>query len=255
LTDHLQQLNPAQREAVTHGEGPLLVLAGAGSGKTRVLTHRVAHLVAAGRAAPHELTAVTFTNKAAREMRERVVALMGGGDGLGGVFLGTFHRWALELLRRHPEPAGLPARFTILDRDDQLALLKRVLEEAGVDPKAFTPRSVLGAISAAANGGLDPDRYEGGGGSPGREVVAGVWRRYGEAKRKAGAVDFDDMLVLALRLLREDETIRTTVRRRARWLLVDEFQDTNSRQQQLVYTLAAFHKSQITNRKSRTGRF
>ncbi len=238
MTDHLDNLNPAQREAVTHGEGPLLVLAGAGSGKTRVLTHRVAHLVASGLARPHEITAVTFTNKAAREMRERVESLVGGTGGLGGIFLGTFHRWALEVLRRHPAAAGLPARFTILDRDDQLALLKRCVEEAGADPKAFSPRAVLGAISAAANGGLDPDAYEGGGGNPGREVVAEVWRRYERAKRRAGAVDFDDMLVLALRVIREDGTILESVRRRARWLLVDEFQDTNSLQMELLTTVA-----------------
>ncbi len=245
MTDLLDQLNPAQREAVTHGEGPLLVLAGAGSGKTRVLTHRVAHLVASGLAAPHEVTAVTFTNKAAREMRERVAALVGGGNGLGGIFLGTFHRWSLEVLRRYPEAAGLPARFTILDRDDQLALLRRILEEAGVDPRAFTPRAVLAAISAAANGGLDPDRYEGGGSSPGREVVAGVWRRYREAKRRAGAVDFDDMLVLALRVLREEAAILEAVRRRARWLLVDEFQDTNGLQMELL-TLVVGRSGNIT---------
>jgi len=235
IDDHL---NDAQRQAVTHGEGPLLVLAGAGSGKTRVLTRRIAHLLAEGIAAPHEITAVTFTNKAAREMRERVERLAGHhAGGLGGLFLGTFHRWALEILRRHPEAAGLPPRFSILDRDDQLAMLKRILDELHLDAKANPPRVMLARISGAVNAGRTPGAL-GRRTDHGNQVLAEVWQRYTEAKERAGAVDFDDMLVLALRVLQEDSTIRTAVQRRARWLLVDEFQDTNRLQMELLQIVA-----------------
>ncbi len=224
----LETLNPRQREAVTHGTGPLLVLAGAGSGKTRVLTHRVAWLLAEGLARPPEITALTFTNKAAREMRERVEGLLGGGT--GGVFLGTFHRWALNLLRRHPEAAGLPRRFSILDADDQRALMLKVLKDLGIDPKASPPRKLLATISAAANAGRRPRDLE----ASGAEDAARAWERYTELKRQAGAVDFDDMLLLALRVLNGDDRIRLEVTRRCRFLLVDEFQDTNRLQMKLL---------------------
>ncbi len=220
----LENLNPAQREAVTHGKGPLLVLAGAGSGKTRVLTHRIAWLLAEGLARPTEITAVTFTNKAAREMRERVDVLLGGGS--RGVFLGTFHRWALDLLRRHPEPVGLPRRFGILDADDQRALIGRIVKELGLDEKSAAPRTLLARISAATNAGRRPADVG--------EPLAQVWERYAELKRRAGAVDFDDMLLFALRILNTDESIRREVGRACRFLLVDEFQDTNRLQMALV---------------------
>ncbi len=224
----LDALNSAQREAVTHGEGPLLVVAGAGSGKTRVLTHRVAWLLAEGLARPSEITAVTFTNKAAREMRERVDVLLGGGT--WGVFLGTFHRWALDLLRRHPAAAGLPQRFSILDADDQAATMRRVVKELGLDEKTYPARKLLARISAATNQGRRPVDLAG----AGSETLARTWERYTEVKRRAGAVDFDDMLVLALKLLNGDEAVRQEVMRRCRFLLVDEFQDTNRLQMELV---------------------
>jgi len=229
LKNLLDDLNPAQREAVTHGEGPLLVLAGAGSGKTRVLTYRIAHLLASRSARPHEITAVTFTNKAAREMRQRVEELIGGG--LPGGFVGTFHRWALQLLRRHPEDVGLPARFAIADTDDQRAIIGRVLKEIGLDSKDHPSRTILGRISREVNQARkvtdleheDPD-----------STTATIWRRYSEVKHAAGVVDFDDMLVLALRLLRRHERVRREVQRHGRWLLVDEFQDTNRLQMELL---------------------
>ncbi len=226
----LDDLNPRQREAVRHGGGPLLVLAGAGSGKTRVLTTRVAHLLGTGLAGPGEVTAVTFTNKAAGEMRERVAALLGGAPAVG--FVGTFHRWALGVLRRHPRDAGLPSGFAILDRDDQQQLLGRAMKELGVDPKAFPARSILARISAVVNRDQGPDDL--GGDTPFEQVTARVWERYRELKSAAGAVDFDDMLVLALEVLRREDAVLREVRRRARWLLVDEFQDTNRLQLELL---------------------
>ena len=220
----LDGLDPAQREAVTHRGGPLLVLAGAGSGKTRVLTRRVAWLLAEGLARPGEVTAVTFTNKAAREMRERVEALLGGDP--GGVFLGTFHRWALELLRRHPREAGLPERFGILDADDQRALVGRIARELGLDDRREPPRKLLAAISRMTNLGRRPADAGG--------TLQAVWERYEEAKRRAGVVDFDDMLRLALHLLERDPAVRRRVAERCRFLLVDEFQDTNRLQMALI---------------------
>ena len=233
----LEGLNPPQREAVLHGEGPLLVLAGAGSGKTRVLVHRVAHLIARGDARPFEITAVTFTNKAAREMRERAAALIGAGDGLGGAFVGTFHRWALDTLRRRPEAAGLPRTFSILDSDDQRSVMNRIVRDEELDPKDYPARAVLAGISRRVNRLEGVEVLEKQTGNPRFRVLARLWRLYEERKRELGAVDFDDMLALFLRAVTNDETVAEATRRRARWLLVDEFQDTNRLQMKLLTTI------------------
>ena len=222
---------------MTHGEGPLLVLAGAGSGKTRVLTYRIAHLLATGQADPAGVTAVTFTNKAAREMRERVEALLG--HPLRGGFVGTFHRWALEVLRRYPEAAGLPRRFAIADGDDQRALVGQVLKDLGLDPRELPPRAVLSRISGLVNRGTDLETFHARAVTAQDETLASVWESYAKRKTAARVVDFDDMLVRALRALREDDRIRGLVARRARYLLVDEFQDTNSLQMDLLNAVLA----------------
>jgi DNA helicase-2/ATP-dependent DNA helicase PcrA len=232
LSAFLEDLNPQQREAVTHGEGPLLVLAGAGSGKTRVLTYRIAHLLAIDAAGPSEITAVTFTNKAAREMRERVEVLLG--RPLHGGFVGTFHRWALEVLRRNPQAAGLRARFAIADGDDQRALMKSAIKDLGLDPRELAPRMVLSRISGMVNRGTGREEFSQRSGATGDEILARVWEKYEGLKRAGGVVDFDDMLVLALKVVRKDKKIRDAVRRRARYLLVDEFQDTNVLQMNLL---------------------
>ena len=215
----LDDLNERQREAVTHGEGPLLVLAGAGSGKTRVLTYRIAHLLASGQAEAAEITAVTFTNKAAREMRERVEKLLG--QPLRGGFVGTFHRWALEILRRYPEAAGLPGRFAIADGDDQRALVGRVLKDLGLDPRELPPRLVLSRISGLVNRGTDLDAFDARAVTSKDETLVSVWRGYARLKMAARVVDFDDMLVRALRALRDEEKIRRLVAKRSHYLLVD----------------------------------
>jgi DNA helicase-2/ATP-dependent DNA helicase PcrA len=234
MHDLLQDLNSPQRDAVTHGEGPLLVLAGAGSGKTRVITYRIAHLLASGSARPHEITAVTFTNKAAREMHDRVQRLTSGS--MRGGFVGTFHRWSLELLRRHPAEAGLGKRFAIADSDDQRSIMNRALKELGVDPRDHAPRAVLAEISRQVNQRRGPQQLEA---DPGRATTAALWRRYRELKRSVGVVDFDDMLLLALQLLDRHERLRDEVQRRVRWLLVDEFQDTNRLQLDLLARMLA----------------
>ncbi|MFV2072415.1 MAG: ATP-dependent helicase [Thermoanaerobaculales bacterium] len=228
----LDDLNDAQREAVTHGEGPLLVLSAAGSGKTRVLTYRIAHLLATGVVDSSGVTAVTFTNKAAREMRERVEGLLG--RPLRGGFVGTFHRWALEVLRRYPEAAGLPGRFAIADSDDQRALMNRILKEFGLDSKEHPPRALLSRISGLVNRGTSLEEFSQRSAGAGDEILVGVWERYSERKRAAGVVDFDDMLVCALMAVRADGDVLRTVRRRAGFLLVDEFQDTNTLQMDLL---------------------
>jgi len=228
----LDDLNEQQREAVVHGEGPLLVSAGAGSGKTRVLTYRIAHLLASSAADSAEITAVTFTNKAAREMRERVEGLLG--RPLYGGFVGTFHRWALEVLRRWPRAAGLPDRFAIADTDDQRGMMLRALKDLGLDPKELPPRLVLSRISGMVNRGADREAFVDRATNSSDETVGRLWERYEKLKTAAAVVDFDDMLVRSLRAVREDAKVRDAVARRARFLLVDEFQDTNSLQMDLL---------------------
>jgi DNA helicase-2/ATP-dependent DNA helicase PcrA len=232
LKSLLDDLNEPQRAAVVHGAGPLLVLAGAGSGKTRVLTYRIAYLLAEGTAHPTEITAVTFTNKAAREMRERVEHLLERPP--GGCFVGTFHRWALDTLRRHPRAAGLASRFAIADADDQRALIARALKELGLDPRDHPPRAALSRISGLVNTGITPRGFADRAAGHGDETLAEIWRRYEELKSAAGVVDFDDMLVRALATVRSDPAVRDELRLRASYLLVDEFQDTNTLQMDLL---------------------
>jgi DNA helicase II / ATP-dependent DNA helicase PcrA len=230
------KLNPAQIEAVTHGTGPQLVLAGAGSGKTRVITYRIAWLVEEQDVDPSEVTAVTFTNKAAAEMRERVEELLGLYPLPASV--GTFHRWALIALRRYGERVGLRRDFAILDSDDQLKLVKEALAAEKLSETAFAPRSVLSAISGAKNKLLDPDGFAAQAEHYFARKVAGVYRRYQGLLARSSGVDFDDMISLSVRLLAEHEDIAERLRRRARWLLVDEYQDTNHAQLALIRSLA-----------------
>ena len=232
----LSRLDPEQREAVTHGEGPLLVVAGAGSGKTRVLTTRIAWLLAQGMARPHEILAVTFTNKAAREMVERVEALVGGA--LAGGFVGTFHRFALQLLRRHPREAGLPERFAIADDDDQRRIVERVLKRLGIGSGELTPRAARSRISAAKSAMLSAAELEQRARGHVERLLADVYAAYEEELRGLGAVDFDDMLARAVRLLEREEGLRKGLTARFRWLLVDEYQDTNVPQARLLALLA-----------------
>ncbi len=224
----LEDLDPEQREAVTYGEGPLLVVAGAGSGKTRVLTYRIAWLLASGRAKPHNILAVTFTNKAAREMAERVERLLGGS--LAGGFVGTFHRFALGLLRQYPDRVGLPRRFAIADEDEQRRVVEQVLKELGIPAAELSPRAARSAVSRLKNGS--------GREHPRGDLVSAVFERYQERLARAGAVDFDDMLVFATKLLKEDPAVRASLRERFSYVLVDEFQDTNPVQMELLWHLA-----------------
>ncbi|HVS02178.1 MAG TPA: DUF3553 domain-containing protein [Thermoanaerobaculia bacterium] len=232
--DIRDELNPDQLAAATHGEGPQLVLAGAGSGKTRVITYRVAWLVRELGIDPTRIAAVTFTNKAAGEMRERVERLLGV-DSLGS-FVGTFHRFALGILRRYADRAGLARDFAIFDAGDQINLVKKALELEELSETQFPPRAVLAAISAAKSSMLDTAAFEAQANDFYRRKVAGVYRRYQGLLLAASAVDFDDMLFWAVRLLREEDLSRRW-HERVQYLLVDEFQDTNGVQLELVKAL------------------
>ncbi len=231
----LAELNPPQREAVTHGEGPLLVLAGAGSGKTRVLTHRIAWLLATGQARPNEILAITFTNKAAEEMRERVAALVGGIE--RRMWVMTFHAACARLLRIEAERLGYTSRFTIYDEADSLRMLKRCLEELEVDTKRYPPRAVRARISDAKNQLIDAETYQEAGGGPFEEMVGQAYRLYERRMLESNAMDFDDLLMRTVNVLELFEDVRRRYRERFRWVLVDEYQDTNHAQYRLLQLL------------------
>ena len=231
-----RELNPEQIAAVTHGEGPQLVLAGAGSGKTRVITYRIAWLAQERGIDPGHLVAVTFTNKAAGEMRERVERLLGIYP-LPAI-VGTFHRYSLILLRRYGERVGLKRDFAILDTADQLGLVKQALAAEGLSEKAFSPRAVLAEISSAKNRLLDAAAYEAQAQHFFQKKAALLYRRYQGLLQQASGVDFDDLLAFAVKLLATDEELRARIRRRTEYLLVDEYQDTNHAQLRLIQELA-----------------
>src|SRR5256714_1345950 len=232
-------LNPAQREAVLHRDGPLLVLAGAGSGKTRVLTMRIARLIEVHGADPHSILAVTFTNKAAGEMRDRIERLLGRPT--AGMWIGTFHAVGARMLRAAPRLVERTAAFTIYDQDDSLAVIKRLMERHRVSSKQYAHRVVQSAVSDGKNALVAPPEYESVGMDPFSRPVAPIYHDLGDALRLANAVDFDDLLVLPVRLLRENPSQLASYRSRFRYVLVDEYQDTNRAQYQLVRLLAGGH--------------
>ncbi len=229
------ELNPEQYQAVTHGEGPQLVIAGAGSGKTRVITYRVAWLIHERGIDPRSVLSVTFTNKAAGEMRERIEQLLGVSRLTS--FVGTFHRLSLDLLRKYGERIGVPASFAIFDSDDQKRLVKQALKDEKLDPTRFPPRPMLSAISAAKNQMLTAEAFASQADGFFQERVARVYRRYQKLLEDAGGVDFDDMLVKAVRLVSTQEDLKAMLRERVQYLMVDEFQDTNKVQLRLVHEL------------------
>ncbi len=231
----LTGLNPPQREAVTHGDGPLLVLAGAGSGKTRVLTHRIAYLVATGRARPGEILAITFTNKAADEMRDRVEGLVGEVSRLMWVM--TFHSACARILRREAPRLGYTGGFTIYDEADSLRMLKRCMDELDIDPKRFPPRAIRAQVSGAKNRLLDAAEYREAHGSHFEETVADAFALYEKRLHAANAMDFDDLLVRTVNVLELFEDVRDRYRRAFRHVLVDEYQDTNRAQYRLLQLL------------------
>jgi DNA helicase II / ATP-dependent DNA helicase PcrA len=235
IRELLEALNEPQREAVTHGEGPLLILAGAGSGKTRVLTHRIAFLIYTDQAQAGEILAITFTNKAAKEMRERVEQLLGRGT--RGMWLMTFHAACARILRAEADRLGYTRQFTIYDQADSRRLAKRSADQVGVDPKRYTPASILNQISAAKNRLVDAGAYRQEIGSPYEEMIADVYDIYERDLHKMNAMDFDDLLFRTVNLLELFEDVRERYTSAFRHVLVDEYQDTNHAQYRLLQLL------------------
>ena len=233
----LEGLNPPQREAVEHVHGPLLVVAGAGSGKTRVLTMRIARLIEHAGVAPSRIFAVTFTNKAAGEMKERVGRQLGQDP--SGLWIGTFHSLSARLLRREAEALGFTRQFTIYDEDDRLSLVKRLMEQRGHSTKLFPPKLIQGLISAAKNRMTSPDDLAASPFDRPAQVAADVYRALGAALKAQNAMDFDDLMLHPLALFRERPDRLRFYQERFAFLLVDEFQDTNTAQYQLVRLLGA----------------
>ena len=238
-SEPLARLNPAQREAVLHYEGPLLVIAGAGSGKTRVLTTRIARLVEHHGVDPSRILAVTFTNKAAGEMRERIARLVK--VDLKGMWCGTFHAIGARMLRAHAARVGRTPSFTIYDEDDTLGLVKRVMERVGVSPKQWTPRSIVSLISDAKNALVPPAEYQQVALDPLSRAAAAVYVELEGALRSANAVTFDDLLVLPVQILRENPDILERYSQKFQFILVDEYQDTNRAQFQFIKLLGKGH--------------
>lgn len=223
---YLKDLNPVQREAVESGDGPLLILAGAGSGKTRVLTYRIAHLVAKG-VNPWNILAITFTNKAAKEMRDRVLALVGSeGEGL---WVATFHSTCVRILRREINALpGYSRSFVIYDAGDQLTVLKECLKELNLDDKKFAPRAVLATISDAKNKLLGPDAFAAEARDFFTEKAAAAYRLYQRKLSGNNALDFDDIIMLTVKIFRENPDVLSYYQEKFRYILVDEYQDRKS---------------------------
>src|SRR3954464_10623615 len=237
----LDGLNEPQREAVLHGEGPLLVLAGAGSGKTRVLTHRIAHLVDAGQVAPGEILAITFTNKAAQEMRERVEQLVG--PRVRAMWVMTFHSACARILRSDGDKLGYTRSFTIYDAADSQRLVKRCIEELDVDPKRFTPRAIARQISNAKNSLLDAAAYREQVSSFFEQTAADVYELYEQRIHGMNAMDFDDLLFRCVDLLELFTEVRERYENNFRHVLVDEYQDTNRAQYRWLQLLSGAHRN------------
>src|SRR4051812_36832723 len=237
----LEGLNPPQRDAVTHGEGPLLILAGAGSGKTRVLTHRIAWLLRIGHAKPNEILAITFTNKAAQEMRDRVEFLVGRAT--RAMWVMTFHSACARMLRADAHRLGYTRQFTIYDAADSRRMIKKVVDDLEIDPKRFTPRAMQSQISDAKNKLRSADEYRQMVGSYFEQTVADVYEHYERELHRANAMDFDDLLVRAVNVLELFQEVRDRYANAFRWILVDEYQDTNHAQYRWLQLLSSEHRN------------
>ena len=237
----LDSLNPEQRDAVLHTDGPLLILAGAGSGKTRVITFRIAHLIGQGHAAPDEVLAVTFTNKAAEEMRTRVEQLLG--DARRPVWMSTFHSLCARLLRREGPAIGLSRNFVIYDSSDQLSVVKHALKSLDIDDKLIQPRAALSRISQAKNRMETPDQVKSSGWGLRDQQISKIYEVYRRVLNDAGALDFDDLLLKTVDLFEDHERVREIYARKFKYIMIDEYQDTNRPQYMLIKRLAELHRN------------
>ena len=241
VLDILNSLNARQKAAVLHGDGPLLVVAGAGSGKTRVLTYRVAHLIAARGVPPYFILAVTFTNKAAKEMRERVTRIVGP---LGEqVWVATFHSTCVQILRREANKVGYERNFLIFDTADQLMVVRDVMKELNLDTRRIEPRAALNAISGAKNELMSPDEYALKAGDFWDKTIARIYSKYQSKLVAANAMDFDDLIMVTVRLFRQEPEVLGWYQERFRYILVDEYQDTNHAQYVLINLLASKYRN------------
>ena len=237
----LETLNKEQKEAVLYNEGPLLVLAGAGSGKTRVLTTKIAYLINKLEVEPSDILAITFTNKAAKEMKERVIKLVGAD--FYGMQISTFHSFGLSIIKKYYERLGYDSNFTIIDSDDSLTLIKRILKEMNLDVKTYNPKAIKNRISGAKNELLDPDDYDKFANTDFEEKVVEVYRRYQDILHRNNSVDFDDLLILPIKLLKNNPDILMYYQERFKYVLIDEYQDTNEAQYVLVKLISAKYKN------------
>ncbi|GMO01424.1 DNA helicase PcrA [Parageobacillus thermoglucosidasius] len=233
----LANLNEQQQAAVKTTEGPLLIMAGAGSGKTRVLTHRIAYLLAEKQVAPWNILAITFTNKAAREMKERVQALLGGAA--EEIWISTFHSMCVRILRRDIDRIGIDRNFSILDTTDQLSVLKNILKEKNIDPKKFDPRSILGTISSAKNELLSPEKFAKKAGNYYEKIVSDVYEEYQKRLLRNHALDFDDLIMTTIQLFERVPEVLEHYQYKFQYIHIDEYQDTNRAQYMLVKMLAS----------------
>ncbi len=234
----IEGLNDAQAQAVTADTGPLLILAGAGSGKTKTLTHRVGYLIGEKGVWPNQILAVTFTNKAAREMRERLAQLLDQPNTRGFMpWMGTFHGICVRLLRQDGAAIGIQPNFVIYDEDDRQGLIKQALKAEGVTDAKIKPKAVSGMISTAKNEMIGPDEFEQTANYPFQKTVAGVYKRYESLRKTAGALDFDDLLLETVRLFRENDDVRRKWQRQFVHIMIDEYQDTNAAQYTIVKQL------------------
>ena len=241
MKDILEELNAPQREAVKTVDGPVLILAGAGSGKTKALTHRLAYLISEKKVAPESILAVTFTNKAAGEMKERMEKLVGAEMKLP--WMGTFHSICVKILRREAKHLGYPTSFTIYDSQDQLSVVKKVMQDKGIDTKQYNPNAVLYYISGAKNEFMSPEDYKQYVNSPFEEIVLDVYKEYQKYLKTIGAMDFDDLLLLCVRLFEDNVEVLEKYQRIFRYILIDEYQDTNQVQYMWAKMLSAKHKN------------
>ncbi|MGH9174238.1 MAG: ATP-dependent helicase, partial [Vicinamibacterales bacterium] len=237
----LDGLNDEQRSAVTTTDGPVLIVAGPGSGKTRVLTVRIAYLIQEHGVAQWNIMAVTFTNKAAREMRERVERLVG--ERAKWISIGTFHAFCARVLRQHGDAIGLDPRYVIYDDSDQMGAIKQAMTDLDINTKAFSPRGILSTISRAKSHNIGPADFPGKVENYFEEVVARVYPVYQETLRRRRALDFDDLLLSTVRLIDESPRTLDALRQRHQYILVDEYQDTNRIQYLLVRELSALHRN------------
>nr|WP_255639649.1 DNA helicase PcrA [Aquibacillus saliphilus] len=241
MDDLLMGLNERQREAVKHTDGPLLIMAGAGSGKTRVLTHRIAYLLGEKEISPRSILAITFTNKAAREMKDRVYRLVGP-EG-ASIWVSTFHSMCVRILRRDIDRIGYSTNFSILDGGDQMTVIKNILKDLNIDPKKFEPRAMLGGISSAKNELVTPEEYSKKVGNYYDEQIARVYERYQKILRKNQSLDFDDLIMQTINLFDRVPEVLEYYQRRFQYIHVDEYQDTNHAQYYLVKQLATRYQN------------